>query len=138
MIILDTNVVAETMKPAPSVRAIAWLRMQEKGTVFLTTITVGELLWGVEALPIGKRRASISEVVERRILDFADQTLPFDEQAARMFPKVLAALAGRNLGSSTPDAMIASIALSRGATLAAKNAKYFEHTGVELVNPWTD
>ncbi len=139
MIILDTNVLSELLKPAPSSAVAAWLSKQPTLRLFTTATTQAEILYGVELLPKGKRKlrleAMVAAIFEQ---DFDARILPFDSEAARAFPKVAAArrAAGRPIAEF--DAQIASIAQSRGATLATRNTADFEGCGVPLFNPWLD
>jgi len=137
--ILDTNVVSEPMRPLPSPAVLAWWSQQQPGGLFITTVTLAEILYGIELLPHGKRRAALLAGVERmfgKVL--TGRILPFDEDAARAFPEI--ALRRRSQGRPIADldAQIAAIAHSRGALLATRNAADFEGCGIRLVNPWTE
>ncbi len=139
MIVLDTNVLSELFKPSPSGSALNWLAAQEPLTVFITAITQAELLYGIERLPSGKRRTRLSAAIEEVFAnDFHGRILPFDEEAARMFPKIVAERDALGRPISQFDAMIASVARSRRAALATRNTVDFEHCGIRTVNPWTD
>jgi predicted nucleic acid-binding protein len=107
--------------------------------LFTTTITQAEILYGLEVMPKGKRRAALQLAIEAILEeDFADRILPFDSDAARVFPKI----AGSRRASGRPmaqwDAQIAAIARSRGAALATRNSNDFEHCGIRVIDPWTD
>ena len=84
MIILDTNVVSEAMKPHPSVAVAAWTRAQSLSSVFITTITQAEIFYGIECLPDGKRREQLVAASERVLTEFLGRVLPFDESAAEL------------------------------------------------------
>jgi len=140
MIILDTNVLSELMKPAPSPEVVAWISSRlSTRELCLTTITVAEILFGIELMPRGKRRDSLLADAESTFAeDFARRIVPFDEPAARAFPEIAAIrrLAGRP--TSLFDAQIAAIARASDALLATRNTADFEGCGVRLVNPWRD
>lgn len=137
MIILDTNVLSEVMKPSPSARVLSWLAEHPPSRMFTTTITQAEILHGLELLPAGKRRAALESAVEAMFEeDFAGRILPFDSSAARMFPQVAAARRTAGRPATQFDAQIAAIARSRGAILATRNTSDFEHCGVAVLNPW--
>jgi predicted nucleic acid-binding protein len=138
MIVLDTNVVSELMKRSRSEAVLAWLSAQQKvDDLSVTTITVAEVLYGIEPLPKGKRRDGLERQASTMFKqDFAGRVLPFDELAARIF--ALLAAGRRKLGRPIEffDAQIAAIAQVHGATLATRDTDDFESCGVRLVNPW--
>ena len=138
MIVLDTNVITELMSPQASPTVRAWVAGHRiTNTLCITTITVAEILYGVELLPKGKRRDSLlldAEAMFRE--DFARHILVFDEQAARAFSRVAAARRSRGRPITTLDAQIVAIALANGATLATRNTADFQGCGVRLINPW--
>lgn len=137
MIILDTNVLSEALRRIPAPVVLRWLAAHPASSLFTTTITQAEILYGLELLPKGKRRTALQSAVEAMFEeDFADRILPFDSDAARMFP--LIAVSRRESGHpiAQSDAQIAAIARSRGAALATRNTADFEHCGIPLVNPW--
>ena len=135
--ILDTNVVSEPMQPSPSTTVTAWWTQQLPGALFITTITVAEILYGIELLPRGKRRAALlagAELMFGKVL--TGRILPFDEDAARAFPAIAARRRAQGRPITDLDAQIAAIARSRNAVLATRNTADFEGCGVRLVNPW--
>lgn len=137
MIILDTNVVSESLKPLPSETVLSWLAAQIPSEVFTNAITLAEVLNGLEGMPQGKRRTGLHAGVERIFAqEFAGRILPFDEAAARAFAKITASRNAAGRAISQFDAMIAAIARTHGATLATRNTADFEDCGIQLVNPW--
>lgn len=137
MIILDTNVLSEILRPAPEPRVVEWLEEQPRASIFTTTITRGEILYGIRVLPAGKRRNGLwNAAMEMFDTDFNDLVLSFDSVAADAYAEISAArrVAGRPI--SQPDAQIAGITLSRGAQLATRNVKDFGACGFEVINPW--
>lgn len=139
MIILDTNVLSEALRPSPSGQVLRWLAAQEPLAVYVTTITLAEVLYGIEVLPAGKRRSRLAAAVDKIFAEeFAGRILPFDEDAARFFPPIVAGreTAGRPI--SQFDAMIAAIARSRRAAVATRNTDDFERCGIRIVNPWAE
>jgi toxin FitB len=136
VIVLDTNVVSELMKPEPSPAVVEWMSDQIPDLLFTTAITVAEILYGVDLLPKGKRRDQLFHEAEATFAtDFADRVLLFDERAARMFGTIAVArrVQGRPIG--VLDAQIAAIVRVHGATLATRNTNDFEGCGVRLINP---
>ncbi len=137
MIVLDTNVLSEAFRPKPSESVLKWLATQPPLSVYITTITQAEILYGIEVLPAGKRRMRLSEAIERVFADeFAGRVLPFDEEAARIFPKIVTARNELGRPISQFDAMIASIARSHHSAIATRNTADFEHCGIRIIDPW--
>jgi len=135
--ILDTNVISEPMQPSPSATVLDWWAQQQPGALFITTVTVAEILYGIELLPHGKRRAALLAGAERMFgMVLVGRILPFDENAARAFPEVAVRRRVQGRPIADLDAQIAAIAHSRGAILATRNIADFEGCGVRLVNPW--
>ena len=137
MIVLDTNVVSEGTKPSPSETVMNWLAAQIPPEVFVTTITVAEVLYGVEAVPHGKRRTLLLAAADRMFAqDFAGRILSFDEDAARAYAMIVASRNAAGRPISQFDAMIAAIARTHRATVATRNIGDFQLCGVQLVDPW--
>jgi predicted nucleic acid-binding protein len=137
VIILDTNVLSELMRPAPSPAVTRWVGARPSTSLYTTSVTEAELLHGLGLLPPGRRRSAL-EAAARGILDLdlGGRVLPFGRDAARAFAAV--ALARRRSGRpiSQLDAQIAAIALAADATLATRNIADLEDCGVELVDPF--
>ncbi|MGA8276940.1 MAG: type II toxin-antitoxin system VapC family toxin [Rhodanobacteraceae bacterium] len=137
MIILDTNVLSDTLRPAPSATVLEWLASKPAAALFTTTITRGEILYGVRLLPKGRRRDALWHAVQAIFdEDFARRILSFDSHAADAYADIAAARKTAGQAISQLDAMIAATARSRGAALATRNIKDFSACGIELVNPW--
>ncbi|WP_315837287.1 type II toxin-antitoxin system VapC family toxin [Bradyrhizobium prioriisuperbiae] len=137
MIVLDTNIISEMLTPMPQKTVEAWLGALPPSSVFTTTITQAEVLYGLRLLPDGRRRrdleAAILPIFED---DFAGRILPFDSDAANAY--ALLASGRRRAGRpiSQFDAQIAAITISRGAKLATRNVDDFADVGLTLINPW--
>jgi toxin FitB len=137
MIILDTNVLSELMRPKPSPHVAAWVAKQTATELFTTSITEAEIFYGIELLSRGKRREGLLAAAEAMFAeDLAGRVLGFESDAARAFSKI--AVDRRSLGRpvSHADAQIAAVARVRRATLATRNVEDFEDCGVDVVNPW--
>ncbi|MGO9231776.1 MAG: type II toxin-antitoxin system VapC family toxin [Bryobacteraceae bacterium] len=138
MIILDTNVLSEALKPAPSATVLRWLAAQAPSAVFTTTVTLAEVLYGVETLPHGKRRTRLRSAVEQMFAEeFEGRILPFDEDAARVFAGIVASRNAAGRPISQFDAMIAAIARSQRAAAATRNTADFDGCGIQVIDPWT-
>jgi toxin FitB len=139
VIILDTNVVSELMKADPSPAVFAWASSHPSADLFTTTITMAEVLYGIERQPQGKRRNQFLHEAESVFVeDFKGRILAFDESSARMFAVIAAQRRAHGRPIDEPDAQIAAIARAQGATLATRNTDDFEGCGVRLVNPWRE
>lgn len=136
MIVLDTNVVSEAMKPQPHPAVRAWLNAQAAQTLYLSSVTLAELLFGIAALPAGKRKDMLAKALEGLLELFRNRVLPFDTDAARRYAElaVMARTGGR--GFPTPDGYIAAIAASRGFIVASRDTAPFKAAGVPIINPW--
>lgn len=136
MIIVDTNVVAELMRPEPDAAVRRWSLDQPGGELYTTAITLAEILYGIERLPAGRRKESLGDAAADVFSTFADHVLPFDAPAAAQYPLIVQGRdrIGRPIGGF--DAQIASICRASGAALATRNGRDFEDTGVTVINPW--
>ncbi len=135
--VLDTNVVSELMRPAPNAAVLAWLNNQPADTLWLNSVVVSELLYGIARLPDGKRRAQMAQTVRSMLdEDFSGRVLPFDLEAAVVYADLVAMRERQGLPMDVADAQIAAICLAHGAALATRNTKHFEGLGLTLMNPW--
>ncbi len=136
MIVLDTNVVSEAMKPEPQPAVRAWLNNQASETLYLSSVTVAELLFGIGALPPGKRKNMLGQTLDGLMKVFRGRVLPFDIDAARCYAKLAVSARVGGRGFPTPDGYIAAIAHSRGFIVASRDTAPYEAAGVEVINPW--
>lgn len=137
MIILDTNVISEVVRPSPSAAVVEWLNVQESAELYVTVITLGELGYGIESLPRGRRRTNLSVALDRFVDQaFSDRVLAFDRGAARHYGQVMAARRRQGRPMSVPDGQIAAIARQHRFQLATRNTKDFEECELELINPF--
>ncbi|MBZ5601468.1 MAG: type II toxin-antitoxin system VapC family toxin [Acidobacteriia bacterium] len=135
MIILDTNVLSEALRPVPSPDVVRWLSAQS-GELAITTLTQAEILYGIERMPAGKRRAAVKSEIEAVLSQFLGRILPFDERAAEQYAVIAALRESMGRPISQTDAMIAAIARCHGASIATRDTAGFNHCGVGLINPW--
>jgi predicted nucleic acid-binding protein len=138
VIILDTNIVSEPMKPQSSATVTDWLDRQVAETLFFTTISLSELLLGVELMPEGRRRTGLDTAVTNLVARmFGPRVLPFDPAAAASYAKIVGR--ARSLGYNVPVAagQIAAIATARGFIVATRGTALFAATGVPVINPWS-
>lgn len=138
MIILDTNVVSELQKKEPDERVIAWLDAQEPTNLFLTAISVEELLLGVHLLPPGKRMQQLSTAVEAILqVDFKGRILPYDATAAMYYGMRISDARKQGYTIGHADGQIAAIAIAnKHAPVATRDRKPFDALRVDVINPW--
>jgi len=138
VIVVDTDVIAELMRPEPHKAVVRWSLAQAAGDLYTTAITLAEILYGIERLPPGRRKTLLRETAAEVFTAFADHVLPFDTGAAAAYSLIVDAREqlGRPIGGF--DAQIASICRSGSSTLATRNTRDFEHTGIDLLDPWDE
>lgn len=136
MIVLDTNVVSEAMKPQPNEAVRAWLNEQAAETLYLPSVTLAELLFGIAALPSSKRKKLLANALDGLIELFSERVLPFDVEAARRYAELAATARKAGRGFPTPDGYIAAIAASRGFIVASRDTSAYQACGLQVVNPW--
>ena len=137
MILLDTNVVSEPLRPEPDTAVIAWIDAQPLETLFLSAITVAELRAGVALLPAGKRRSGLQQNLEKRVLPlFAGRVLPFDLACTPAYAELMAKARAAGLSIATADGYIAAIATTNGFAVATRDTGPFEAAGTAVINPW--
>ena len=138
MIILDTNVVSEFMTSPPASQVLTWLNNQDVSSLYLSTITIAEIGYGLRAMPVGKRCKLLSERFERFVDGaFSQRILSFDENAARIYGEIMCHRKENGRPMSNLDGQIAAIARSRGFSVATRNIKDFELCQIELTNPFS-
>lgn len=137
MILLDTNVVSETLRRAPNAAVIGWLDAQPPNSLYLCTPVLAELLFGVERLPAGARKSTLRNAVDRLENDlYRDRILAFDIAAAKEYARIAAARAVGGTTIAQMDALIAAIAVSYRTGLATRNVRHFSDLGIDIVNPF--
>jgi len=139
MIVIDTNVVSELMRAAPSGAVLDWFGRRDAGELHISAVTEAELRRGVAILPEGRRRDALAEAIDAMVAeDFADRVLVFDGPAAIAFAAVFAERRATGRPISFPDCQIAATARARGAAVATRDVEDFEGCGIEVVNPWDE
>lgn len=137
MIILDTNVLSELMRTQPNPGVMAWIDAQSADGLFISAITMAEILHGIARLPASKRKDHLHEMAWAIFSeDFADRVLPFDAHAASRYAQWVADSEAKGKPVSMADAQIAAICQLHNASLATRNVKDFAHGNVSLINPW--
>ena len=137
MILLDTNVISEAMKPEPNAAVRDWLDAQSADTLFISSITVAEMMFGVGALPESKRRANLAAALDSVLELFEGRILPFDTDAAKRYAELAVSARANGKALPTPDGYTAAIATAHGFSIATRDARAFVQTGLTVIDPWT-
>jgi len=138
MIVVDTNVVSELMRPSPSEAVVAWVEGQPTRELYTSAVTLAEVLYGIERLPAGLRQEELRSAATEVFGAFTDQVLAFDQAAAGEYALVVTERERLGLPIDGFDAQIAAICRARGAALATRNVSDFRETGIEVIDPWDD
>jgi predicted nucleic acid-binding protein len=136
--LLDTNVLSEMMRRAPSPEVAAWVSRQPSESLFTASVCQAEILAGIAVLADGRRKRDLAAAAHAVFAeDFAGRVLPFDMEAAATYAEVFAGRrrAGRTV--ATIDLMVAAIARTQGASVVTRNLRDFDDCGVDVVNPWS-
>ena len=137
MIVLDTNVVSELLRPSPDPTVETWVAECRGTDLYFSAVGEAELRYGVAILPTGRRRDALGSTIEAILReDFDDRILPFDSGAARAFATIAADRRAAGRTASPSDCQIAAIARSRGMAVATRNVRDFDDMGIELFDPW--
>lgn len=139
MILLDTNVVSEPMKPAPDPAVLRWLDRQASESLYLSATSLAELLVGVARLPSGRRKRGLDAALTGLLRElFGKRILPFDSLAAEQFAKLVPLAASRGTPIAFADATIAAIAAAHRFTVATRDGAIFRAAGIAVIDPWAD
>jgi predicted nucleic acid-binding protein len=136
MIVLDTNVVSELMRPEPAPQVADWVRDRDKHELRTTAITLAEVRYGIARLPGERRKQVLLAAADDIFRAFEDQVLPVDVAAAEQYAVIAHNRERAGKPISSFDALIAAICRSRGAALATRNLSDFDGTGIEIIDPW--
>ena len=137
--LLDTNVVSEWMKPRPNPRVVEWLATADEDRIFLSVATLGELHYGIERLPEGRKRAVLEEWLETELLTrFEGRVMTIDARVASRWGNLLASADAIGKSISAMDGFQAATAGVHGMTLVTRDADDFAATGIMTFNPWED
>jgi hypothetical protein len=136
--VLDTNIISEIMRPKPETRVIKWLNSQQASKLFLSSITLAEIGYGLYILPDGKRKWNLQQRFDQFIKNaFETQIVDFTQDSAQAYAKLMGERKQAGNPMSIPDGQIAAIALANGYAVATRNIKDFKDCGLDLINPFT-
>ena len=138
MIVVDTNVASELMRPAPEARVVAWIQAQDSSELYTTSITVAEIAYGIERLPDGARKALLRATAVQVFFAFTEHVLPIDADTAALYGEIVSSRERGGAPIDGFDGQIAAICRRHSATLATRNVKDFQQTGVDVVDPWRE
>ena len=136
MIVVDTNVLSEFMRPSPSQRVRGWLGEQRASNLFVTAISIAEILYGIERLADGRRKERFADLARELFTEFEDQVLAFDQRAASVYANIVARREALGAPINGFDAQIAAICATHDAALATRNTKDFGNLDISLIDPW--
>lgn len=137
MIILDTDVLSALMRPIPDEQVVSWLDRQPGTSIWITAVTVMEIQFWLQKLPVGKRRSLLTKAIEVLLTEKIGQRVaPFDAVAAEYSAGLMASRFKKGRPVELRDTMIAGIALATHASLATRNVPHFDDLPVPVVNPW--
>jgi toxin FitB len=138
MIVLDTNVLSALMRQSPDKQVIDWLDQQPRSSIWTTSVTILEIRFGLQVLPVGKRRSALIQAFDKALLDKIERRVaPFDTTAAQQAGDLMALRHKKGRVGELRETMIAGIVLACHATLATRNTSHFEGLSVPVVNPWS-
>jgi toxin FitB len=138
MIILDTNVLSALMRTAPEARVVTWLNNQPRDSVWITSITVLEVRYGLEILPASKKRTALFRAFDSLLEAIGHRIASFDAAAAESAADLMARRRKAGRPVELRDTLIAGIALSRRASLATRNVSHFADAPISVIDPWAD
>lgn len=137
MIVLDTNVVSEPLKLKPDVAVMTWLSVQAPETLFITTITIAEMLTGIEKMSKGRKRNALGAALSDQVLPlFSGRVLDFNLTSAAAFSKVIVTANAVGNDIDFADAAIVAVSVANGFFLATRNVRDFRGVAVDILNPW--
>ena len=136
MIVLDTNVVSELMRPEPAPQVANWVRSLDRRELRTTAITVAEIKYGIARIPDGRRKQALAVAAGDVFGAFGDQVLPVDIAAAEQYAVIASSRERAGKPVQGFDALIAAVCRSQGAALATRNVPDFADVGIEVINPW--
>ena len=137
MVLLDTNIMSALMSSQPHLEVVEWLDTQEPECVFLSSVTIAEISYGLESLPNGRRRRQLSDAFDRFLaLGFVERNLDFDFRSAKIYGSIMALRNKVGRPMSIADGQIAAIAKANGLALATRNVKDFQDCGLVIINPY--
>jgi len=136
MIILDTNVLSALMRQTPDKNVIVWLDKQPRTSVWTTSVTILEVRFGLQIMPLGKRRSVLIQAFEAVLDKIGSRVASFDAAAAQQAGDLMASRQKKGRPGELRDTMIAGIVLAHHATLATRNVAHFDDLSVPVINPW--
>ncbi len=124
------------MRQTPEQSVVDWLDKQPRSSIWITSVTILEIRFGLHVLPVGKRQSQLIEAFGALLDEIDQRVAPFDTAAAQLAGDLMASRHKKRRPVELRDTMIAGIALSHHATLATRNTAHFDDLSVPLINPW--
>lgn len=137
--LLDTCVISELVKPEPNGRVVGWLKTQAEMSLFLSSITFGEIQKGISKLSAGRKQRELQSWMDRDLTErFRNRILPVDARAALMWGRIRAAAEKNGRTIPVIDGLIAAVGMANDLTVVTRNVGDMPDEGVEIFNPWGD
>ena len=136
--LLDTCVLSELVKPTPELKVVAWINAQPEDSLFVSSITLAELLKGIAKLQDSQRKTALTEWVCKIQEEMTDRILPFEHPTAHYWANMCAKAEKSGKPLSAFDSLIASTAIEHGLVIVTRNTRDFESAPVMLINPWIE
>lgn len=137
MFLLDTNVISEMMKPEPDQQVMRWVDQQDPNVMYISSITIAEITYGIAALPSGLRRKSLERMFNQTIAEaFAYRVLFFDDAAAFAYGHIMSHRKQLGKPMSILDGQISAIASIHGLSVVTRNIRDFMDCAINMINPF--
>jgi toxin FitB len=134
--LLDTCYISEFVKPQPNPNVMQWAKTSNRDLEYLSVVTIGEILKGIEKLPTSKRKSDLQQAANTLLMDYSDRILPINLNIMIQWGKLIGKLEQQGRPMERMDSLIAATALTENCTLITRNEKHFQHTDIHLINPW--
>ncbi|MCF7848616.1 MAG: type II toxin-antitoxin system VapC family toxin [Kiritimatiellales bacterium] len=135
--LLDTCLLSELTKPEPSAKVIEWIAVQDETHLFISVLTIGEILKGIGKLPKGRKKLRLQAWIDHDLRErFKGRILSVDDEAAETWGTLSAEAESKGKKLPVIDGLLAATAIANGLTVATRNTKDIQASGANCINPW--